>query len=413
MPLPVLDFHTAFAMTALSAWAQIGLLWLLGRRFWGLGLPYAMGATACFGGASLCLAMQSSWPYQTSLLAGLFLLIGGISLLSMCVQRLRPPSWSDETLCLLGLPWLLLFLGLWLLPSDGPMQWTLGVGICGLQLGWLLYRLQRLRRYTPGSGWVMVVGAVLVQLGGLLAWLAAGEAQAPAWMLWALCLSQFLGWQTLAGGYVRMLHDYHGERERRAATLDALTQLPSRRTLTEYATLALTQAAHEGTTLGVLVLDIDHFQQVSDRHGPLAGDAVVRRVAWVLRNQLRQQDFAARYAGEEFVVLLPQASPAVLLSTAQRIVDAVRAEAVVAEGARMEVTVSLGGHVQHASPGLCWEELLATADAAFYEAKHEGGDRVVLSAVSRAQLAPAQPEPGHGPPHRGPDAGERHDDARH
>lgn len=422
MLLPALEFHTAYGMTALSAWTLMGVFWLLARKFWRQGVPYVIGAVFCFGIAYWLFAMQQALPRTAALTVSHVAIATAISLLTLCFQRFREQPWSRVDALVLGLP-LLGFAVAWgLAPDNFVLQVRLRGSIFIAQMLGLIAALLRARSQTQSLGWKLVLAAQCVQLVSLLPLVIFGERAADSnyqlgssgWAVvvpWMICMVMFLNMQVTAYGYLLMLNDRQREAERKAAALDGLTQLPSRRTLMEHTAVAMAQADQAGTPLGVLVLDIDHFKKVNDMYGHLAGDAVIQRVAWVLRNQIRRQDFAARYGGEEFVVLLPDATPAVVLAAAQRIADAVRAESVPVDGARVEVTVSLGGHVQSIHPGLRWEELLSAADAALYEAKHDGRDRVVLSAVSRAQLAPAQPEHGPTAPRRGPEAGERRDDA--
>lgn len=419
MLLPVLDFPTAYGMTALSAWALMGVFWLLGRAFWSQGVPYLIAAVCSFGVAYGLFAMQQVLPRMGAITGAHLAISLAISLLTLGYQRFRQQPWGRVDLLTLSVPLLLIgVLGL-LGPADFSWQVRLRGSVFIGQMVWQIMVLHRARQSTASLGWKLVVSAQCVQLAALLPLVVYGDLQmSPSVtrqlsvaMPWVICMVMFLNMQVTAYGYLLMLNDRQREMERKAAALDGLTQLPSRRTLMAHAATAMEQAQHSGSPLGMLVLDIDHFKKVNDMYGHLAGDAVIQRVAWVLRNQVRQQDFAARYGGEEFVVLLPDATPAVLMTAAQRIADGVRAESVAHDGVRIEVTVSVGGHVQQVVPGVRWEELLAAADAALYEAKHDGRDRVVLSAVCRAQLAPALPMPGIHPPRRGPEAGERRDDA--
>lgn len=421
MLLPALESHTAYGMTALSAWALMGVFWLLARKFWSQGVPYIIGSVFCFGLAYWLFAMQQALPRQMALTGAHIAIAIAISLVTLGYQRFREQPWGRFDVLVLTLPLLGFLLGL-LAPDNFVFQVRLRGSIFMLQMVVQIWVLLRARSKSQSLGLKLVCGAQCVQMLSLLPLVVFGERSAEssyqvgasAWAIaipWIINMVMFLNLQVTAYGYLLMLNDRQRDAERRAAALDGLTQLPSRRTLMGHASEAMLQAAEAGGPLGILVLDIDHFKKVNDMYGHLAGDAVIQRVAWVLRNQIRQDDFAARYGGEEFVVLLPGATPAVLMATAQRIADAVRSESVAVSGARVEVTVSLGGHVQRIHPELRWEELLSAADAALYEAKHDGRDRVVLSAVSRAQLAPAPLEPDVAPPRRGPEAGERRDDA--
>ncbi|MEG2045891.1 MAG: GGDEF domain-containing protein [Comamonas sp.] len=419
MLLPVLDFPTAYGMTALSAWALMGVFWLLGRPFWSQGVPWLIAAVFSFGVAYWLFAMQQALPPTWAVTVAHLAIALAIGLLAVGWQRFRQQPWSRGDAIALGLPVLAIVVVWWLGPDDFSSQVRLRGTVFIVQMLWQIAVLLRVRQSTASLGWKLVLLAQCVQLLSLLPLVIYGERQMPQAAVtatavlvpWVICMVMFLNMQATAYGYLLMLNDRQREMERKAAALDGLTQLASRRTLMGHAATAMEQAQRSGSPLGMLVLDIDHFKKVNDMYGHLAGDAVIQRVAWVLRNQVRQQDFAARYGGEEFVVLLPDATPAVLMTAAQRIADAVRAESVAYDGVRIEVTVSVGGHVQQVAPGLRWEELLAAADAALYEAKHDGRDRVVLSAVCRAQLAPALPMPGVTLPRRGPEAGERRDDA--
>ena len=422
MQLPALDFHTAFGMTALSAWALVGVFWILGRRFWTQGIPYAMASVASFGMAYLLLALQHTLPYVPTLMAAHLCLSLGMALLTLCYQRFGQHPWRPVDTWTLVLPLVALALTwAWTFEHFARVvQWRGALFMA--QLLFQMAVLLQIRRHAAGKGWLLVLCGQVVQMVSLLPMVFTGERPvtgdlqvgATVWgqlWPWVACMVMFLNLQVSAYGYLLMLSDRQHDRERKAAGLDGLTQLASRRTFMEQASAAMQNAQQQAATLGMLVMDIDHFKRINDGYGHLAGDAVIQRVAWVLRNHVRQQDLVARYGGEEFVVLMPDSTPAMLLAAAQRIADAVRQESVPVDGQRVQVTVSMGGHVQQVCEGLRWEELLAAADAALYEAKHAGRDRVVLSAVCRAQLAPAAPEPSEPPARRGPEAGERRDDA--
>lgn len=419
MLLPALDPYTAFGMIALSAWTLIGVFWLLGRRFWRQGVPYMMAAAFGFGVAYWLFAIQKMLSPTWAITGAQLAICLSIGVLTLCYQRFCQQPWGRLDALTLGLPVLVFALGLAIAPSDFSLQMRWRGTLFILQMVWQMHVLLRAGRSSPSLGWKLVFVAQCVQVLALVPLVVYGARQLSTTEVtglgllvpWAMSMVMFLNLQVTAYGYLLMLNDRQREMERKAAALDGLTQLPSRRTLMGHAAAALEQAERDQTPLGLLVLDIDHFKKVNDMYGHLAGDAVIQRVAWVLRNQVRQQDFAARYGGEEFVVVVPDATPAILLVTAQRIADAVRAESVVHDGDRIQVTVSLGGHVQRVMEGVRWEELLATADAALYEAKHAGRDGVVLSAVCRAQLAPAQHVTSPPTPRRGPEAGERRGDA--
>jgi diguanylate cyclase (GGDEF)-like protein len=156
----------------------------------------------------------------------------------------------------------------------------------------------------------------------------------------------------------------------RLATIDTLTGLRTRRSFIDEARRALSD---EGRPV-LLMLDLDRFKQINDRHGHASGDRVLARFARLLREVSPQAALVGRYGGEEFCLLLPDASPDDGQAHAQRLCDAVRR---IDHGLSAPVTVSIG--LASGSDGGTLEELLLAADRRLYRAKATGRDRVVAT----------------------------------
>jgi diguanylate cyclase (GGDEF)-like protein len=124
------------------------------------------------------------------------------------------------------------------------------------------------------------------------------------------------------------------------------------------------------------MIDIDHFKEYNDTQGHLAGDAVLARVAALFRESTRSIDYSARYGGEEFLILLPESDPDGAMRVAERIRVRVAAETF-GDGKR-PVTVSVGV-AGFPTQGDTPESVIAAADAALYEAKRQGRNRVVVA----------------------------------
>jgi diguanylate cyclase (GGDEF)-like protein len=159
-----------------------------------------------------------------------------------------------------------------------------------------------------------------------------------------------------------------------AATTDPLTGLPNRRFLDLLAMRPL--GRREGDVRAVLMVDIDHFKRLNDRHGHAVGDAVLRRVAEAVASAIRAEDFPIRYGGEEFVVVLREADARSAMAVAERLRRNVAAADVGALRVAGPVTVSVGVAVGAAGEELA--SLIERADRAMYRAKAAGRDRVVL-----------------------------------
>jgi diguanylate cyclase (GGDEF)-like protein len=170
----------------------------------------------------------------------------------------------------------------------------------------------------------------------------------------------------------------HARRMRTLAMTDELTRLPNRRHLMMLAEAQLAAAQASGAPLAVLALDIDHFKQVNDQHGHDAGDQVLRRVASAALAALRRNDVLGRTGGEEFVALLPGASPEMALEAAERMRAAVAGLRLDDIAAGLRASISLG-----LSPRRQGERslgpVLKRADAALYRAKQAGRNRVMVS----------------------------------
>jgi two-component system, cell cycle response regulator len=169
---------------------------------------------------------------------------------------------------------------------------------------------------------------------------------------------------------------------RRQATHDALTGVLNRSKTFEIFTRELQRSKREGTPLGAILVDLDHFKSVNDTYGHLAGDEVLRNAAARLQSSIRSYDAVGRYGGEEFIVLLPGCDEATACAQAERLRLALSMDPVVLDSAssvEYQLTASFGVAVsqpsrQAASP----ETLVAAADEALYKAKRGGRNRVEL-----------------------------------
>jgi two-component system cell cycle response regulator len=159
---------------------------------------------------------------------------------------------------------------------------------------------------------------------------------------------------------------------------DPLTGLPNRAAFHEAFDRARYVASAPGEPLSVGLIDIDHFELVNEACGRSLGDQVLRRVAAAIAKSLGSSDFLARWGGEEFAVLFPNAAPAAAAGALNQALQALRGESFpVGEGRTLQVTFSAG--VAAAPPGMNAEEALAEADRRLYLAKQSGLDRVVSS----------------------------------
>jgi two-component system, cell cycle response regulator len=167
------------------------------------------------------------------------------------------------------------------------------------------------------------------------------------------------------------------ERERGLEELaysDELTRLYNRRFLSRQLSASVRSATRHGRTLSLVLVDIDRFKSINDEHGHARGDVVLARVAARLAQVLREEDYAGRWGGEEFLVLLPDVDEGGAQATAEKLRASVSGRPV----GGLRVTVSAGCATWQ--PGESPDDLLRRADAALYAAKRAGRDQVVASA---------------------------------
>jgi diguanylate cyclase (GGDEF)-like protein len=179
---------------------------------------------------------------------------------------------------------------------------------------------------------------------------------------------------------------------RSEAVIDQLTGMLNRNSLTARTVELAHQSARTGEPIGLIVGDLDNFKQVNDTHGHAAGDAVLKDVAYMMRKRLRAFDLAYRIGGEEFLVLLPGADLTHAGELAERLRRGIEADTV---GGGLSVTMSFGVSASEPETAFDYATVCAEADAALYEAKRAGRNRVRASPTSGCEQVSGAQRPVH------------------
>ncbi|MBO6537804.1 MAG: diguanylate cyclase [Rhizobiaceae bacterium] len=158
------------------------------------------------------------------------------------------------------------------------------------------------------------------------------------------------------------------------ATVDPLTGLANRRSFDKKGPRLVDRAAAAGQSYAMMIIDIDHFKSVNDRYGHDVGDLALQHVAKIVSSNVRHGDIAARYGGEEIVLLLFDYDRNETLRIAERIRNAIARDPVMIDGTDIELTVSVGIHVPSVKEPFL--RAFQRADGALYQAKRNGRDRV-------------------------------------
>jgi diguanylate cyclase (GGDEF)-like protein len=161
---------------------------------------------------------------------------------------------------------------------------------------------------------------------------------------------------------------------------DYLTGLTNRRHLAALAQREIKRAQRFTRPLSVMLIDIDHFKNINDTYGHDAGDKMIREMGQLIAQHVRTSDVVSRHGGEEFAILLPETSPAEAMQLARRLRDIAASYRFTLGGAPVPLTISIGvASLQ--DEGQDWAALLKQADAAMYQAKQLGRNRVAAAAA--------------------------------
>jgi diguanylate cyclase (GGDEF)-like protein len=355
LPTLVPTLGVGFALLTLQ-------LWLAGRG--GLRRASAAGLALCLGFALF--GLQDWLPAWLVLLGGHWLLMAGLAglsgLLSRHLLNRAPPAWHH------GLLLAAVLLVPALLAAAPPLRagalsaamgaLLLPVALAALRLGW---------RGEPS------LRAVALGLGAAL---ALGRA-AQAWQGGIFALA-FLAVLATGFAFVLAYFERMAGQMRKLASVDGLTGAMNHATTLSLLSHALERGRREGQPVGFVMLDLDHFKRVNDRHGHAVGDQVLKAVAAATRARLRGSDVLGRLGGEEFGLVLPATGEAGARHLAEQVRQAVEALELRGDGGQpLRVTLSAG--VAEAARDDTPETLMHLADKALYQAKQRGRNRVVVA----------------------------------
>jgi diguanylate cyclase (GGDEF)-like protein len=347
---------------------------------------------ACFilTGVAL-LALRTRWRVEE------LLMLPVAAVAAMCligyaysIPAFYGPASAAEMALNTGTAFLVLAVGIMFAQKDGRAKRILTTTDPGTVMARRLIPLAVLVPLT--LGWLRLVG----QEQGLFG------LRMGTWLLTMstiVCLIALIVWAAASlsrtDGYRRRLED----ELHRLASEDDLTHLANRRGFSERLHHELALASRHGSPGALLMIDLDRFKDINDRHGHAAGDALLERIGEVLKARLRDTDALGRLGGDEFVAYLPQTDAAAGARVAEHLLTAIR-EASTELGDGMRTTSSIGVAFDATSfhgP----EVMLKAADRAMYRAKRAGGNRVDgfepftppagIGSASSRRRSPAQP----------------------
>ena len=188
-------------------------------------------------------------------------------------------------------------------------------------------------------------------------------------------------------GFVLMVKERTDREIMHLAMTDSLTQIPNRRALMDYAEHVL--ARRSGLPLAMLMIDVDHFKLINDTHGHQTGDEVLCKLASLLEGRLRGHDLLGRYGGEEFCVIAPDTDTKGALVLAESLRKIIASTAFTTGSGELFISVSIGIARCPVENTRKLKEVLAEADAALYDAKQTGRNKVVCFGIENTGASQA------------------------
>lgn len=177
------------------------------------------------------------------------------------------------------------------------------------------------------------------------------------------------------------------------STSDALTGVRNRAFFDQKLSAEIKRSRRERSTLGLLMIDIDHFKAFNDNYGHLVGDLVIKEVANNLQNEIkRSTDHLCRYGGEEFAIILPNTDTEGAMVFAEQVRLCLENQRIHYEELELSINVSIGCYAAVAELNSVSADYIQAADMALYQAKNEGRNKVVCSTLSHVVI-PVQETP--------------------
>ncbi|SNS90265.1 diguanylate cyclase (GGDEF) domain-containing protein [Noviherbaspirillum humi] len=379
-----LEVRTVYLMLAIAALAASGSLFLAERMKLSVqGIKHWAWGFAIAGLSGFPLAARGMISPALSVVLGNGMLLLGYSLIWTGTRQFvgaAVRTWSMFAVPLMAVPVLYFH---FLDDSDVPGRLVLLsslIALLSVLPAWEL--LRRNKEHRLGQSWVAWILLAHASFNIYRAAYSAaatnvGDGYAIGTMPTATGVEAFLFMMLLVLGLIIMMSNALQMELNRQASRDPLTDTLNRRAFHVIFESELSRSRQAGQQLSVLLMDIDNFKQLNDTHGHAVGDLALKHFVTMTSLCLRNQDILARFGGEEFMVLLPDANIDAAQMVAERIRSRLASCPLIAPAGEIPFTVSIGATAVLAQASDL-KEIFNRADAALYQAKLEGRNRIVV-----------------------------------
>jgi diguanylate cyclase (GGDEF)-like protein len=381
-----LDVRTILLLMAFTA-VPTAIVLLIVSRFYAArvaGVKHWTGANIALAAGFLLLGLSTTANSLPARVGGNTLVVLTAALYYLAIQRLLGDKPSTRLAWSIVVSAGLTFAALWAVAAPYALAvGTLSVALMiltGLSAARLILPLSAERPVSHRfTGMLFLIGCATMAIR--LAYVALADAP-PAYLfepnVWhgLILAAGHITVMLMSLGFALMIVDQLASELNRMATIDALTGIANRRVFYLRAEAELSRCRRKGAPLSVLMIDLDRFKSINDALGHAAGDETLRRFAALTAPHLREYDFFARLGGEEFAVLLPDATEEVALAIGERLRELTETEQLPAPGFHPPTTASIGA-AQLMPHERSIDQLMQRADQALYAAKEGGRNRVV------------------------------------
>ena len=327
-------------------------------------------------------AARGTWPDFVTIVVANALFFTCITLQAAAIREFHHRSMSNWWHVL---PMLLAGMQFALVMDNFTARIILNSALYGSGLLVLAIMVQRLDPEERGSARWLLLAGYLIGAATMFARAMASIIE-PSTITTLLAPTAFQGFSFLIGymvilvtsvGFLLLHKERSEEAAQKLALIDPLTGAFNRRTFLELAEKEIARTRRARGSLSLVMLDLDHFKQINDRNGHLAGDEVLKGVVAIVLTCLRKEDLLVRYGGEEFCMLLPNVAIDRAAVMAERIREAVEVARFSFNGRTLSVTISIGVTTLSTDGKEDVDVLVSRADEALYAAKKSGRNRVV------------------------------------
>lgn len=398
--MPLNDRILLFCLLTVSAAMALSISIVLpsddrsGLKKWAIALGLEAVAWALF-------ATYGKAPLAISVIGGNFILSVALAVKLVAIHEYRGlafPRWQ----CAIPV-WINLLVFLLFLHRSPHQQAIAGSCVYAVQMILIIIALGRDTESRVGRAWnllfsstLLILTIYLLRAFNLLSSQQFGRslpisiAPHSIQLIIFLCVLGLFITETM--GFILMIKQRSDREFLSLAMTDPLTGIFNRRAFMANADKECSIAQRHGLPLALLMIDVDHFKKINDHYGHPTGDAVLAQIARILTSRLRKEDTIGRYGGEEFCILLPATEENGAMAIGENLRQAIAAAPLTRGKSPVYATVSIGITVQPPSSELYspdFAKLLAAADAALYQAKHDGRNRVVLINSLRTAITQA------------------------